>query len=327
MTFPWQIKALNPPFGDPGFLLSHVYSGQALIFDLGDLHHFTPRESLKASRIFISHAHIDHLIGFDQLLRLNLNRPRRLEFFGPAGIIDHLGHKLRGYTWNLTARYELLVTVHEIGESRMASCEFACRDKFHPGPRTLHPRCGPVICRDETFSVSSVSLDHGITSLAFVLQEPLQVNFRPEAMRRLGLVPGPWLNVLRRALESGCDPETPVTVMERTMALKEIAADIALTRPGVKIAYLTDLGFTPENLEKALPLIRDADLLLCEAAFLDEAADKAAKSFHLTAGQAGRLARMAGARQLKLFHFSPRHSDRKEQFYAQARASFAGVVT
>ncbi len=327
MTFPWQIKACNPPFGDPGFLLSHLYSGQALFFDLGDLHNLTAREVLKASRVFISHAHIDHLIGFDQLLRLNLNRPRRLEIFGPTGIIEQLGHKLQGYTWNLTAHYELRITVHEIEDSVIKSREFACRNKFHPDPGSADRKSTPVICRDPAFSLSAVTLDHGIPCLAFILEETLRVNFRPDAMRRLGLVPGPWLSQLRRALVSGDDPETLVPVMERTEKLRHIAAKIALVRPGIKIAYLADIGFTQQNLERILPLIRGADLLLCEAAFLDETADKARRTSHLTAGQAGQLAQLAGVRRLQLFHFSPRHNHHQEAFYSQARAHFDGPVS
>jgi len=326
-SFPWQITPLNPPFGDPGFRLSHLYSGETLFFDLGDLHHLTARQILKASRIFISHAHIDHLVGFDQLLRLNLNRPRQLEFFGPSGITARLGHKLQGYTWNLTAHYELLVIVHEIGDHEIISSEFACRNKFLPGRRDSRPRTDPVIYREATFSVLSAALDHGITSLAFILQEPLQVNFRSEALQRLGLVPGPWLSRIRQALQSGSSPETPVPVMNRTLPLGQIAVDIALVRPGLKIAYLADFGLTSENLERIVPLISGADLLLCEAAFLEEEADKARATFHLTAGQAGRLAALAGVKRLQLFHFSPRHSNQAESFYTQARAHFSGPVT
>jgi len=326
MTFPWQIEALNPPFGDPGFRLSHLYSGKALFFDLGDLHNLTARQILKPDRICISHAHIDHLVGFDQLLRLNLNRPRRLEFFGPPEIIARIGHKLQGYTWNLTARYELLITVHEIDGKVIRSCDFACRDRFRPGPVTDRPLTGPTICRDPTFILQAVALDHGIPSLAFVLQEPLRVNFRPEALQRQGLTPGPWLSRLRQALQAGSDPKTPVPVGDQTRPLQEIAAEIALVRPGLKIAYLADFGYTPENREKILPLIRGADLLLCEAAFLDEALAQARATCHLTAGQAGRLAALAGVKRLRLFHFSPRHSDHSERFYAQARARFSGPV-
>ena len=41
---------------------------EALLFDCGDLHPLTTRERLKIAAVFISHAHIDHLIGFAPLV-------------------------------------------------------------------------------------------------------------------------------------------------------------------------------------------------------------------------------------------------------------------
>jgi ribonuclease Z len=64
---------------------------------------------------------------------------------------------------------------------------------------------------------------------------------------------------------------------------------------------------------------------VCESTFLDVDADMAETYGHLTARQAGRLAREAGVRRLVLTHFSRRYVD--EQVFAdEARSEFDGDV-
>ncbi|NPA24753.1 MAG: ribonuclease Z [Deltaproteobacteria bacterium] len=328
MTFPWHVEALNPPFADPGFFLQHRYNGQALFFDLGDLQRLSARQILKADQIFISHAHIDHLIGFDQLLRLALNRSKHLHIYGPPGIISQLGHKLQGYTWNLTEHYDLRLTVHEVSPQHINSNDFLCSLKFIPQSNPVsHLYTDHVISQRSEFTVRAVALDHGIESLAYLLEEPQQINFHPDKLLRRNWQAGPWLTRVRRALQDGTSPNTVFEVPGGGFqALETIAGEIATLQTGVKIAYVADILFSEANLEKLLPLIHRADLLLCEAAFLNTASDKAARSFHLTAEQAGLIARMAEVKQLKIFHFSPRHSDQEQQFYAEAAAAFHGPV-
>ena len=327
MTLPWHIEALNPPFGDPGFFLLHSYSGQGLLLDLGDLHKLSAKQILKVSHIFISHGHIDHLIGFDLLLRMTLNHAKHLHLYGPPKIIKIVEHKLQGYCWNLTAHHELLITAHEIHEKSIEQCTFACRHKFHPEPGISMTRKSSAICENPTYTMASTTVDHGIDCLAFALKEPLQIKIRPQELNRRGWPPGPWLSQVQQHLQSQSPAETIIEIAGHSYQLQEIADAITQIRPGLKIAYVTDTGFTPENRQRLLPLIDGADILLCEAAFLESTADKAEISKHLTAAQAGQLAHQANAKELRLFHFSPRHSDEKEEFYRQAGEHFNGPIS
>ncbi|MBN2809196.1 MAG: ribonuclease Z [Deltaproteobacteria bacterium] len=331
MTYPWHIEALNPPFGDPGFYLFNHASGQALLFDLGDLHRLAAKELLKVSHIFISHAHIDHLIGFDQLLRLFLNQAKHLRLYGPPGIIAIVGHKLRGYSWNLTAHHDLRLTAHAVHETRIEQTTFACRHKFHPEPAISLPRPSSVICETSTFSLAAATLDHGLDCLAFALQEPPQIKILKPELQKNNWLPGPWLSQLQRLLrhrmQNTAPPEpTLIEINGSSYPLQQVADTITQIRPGLKIGYVTDTGCTPENWRRLLPLLKDADMLLCEAAFLEAAADKASVSKHLTAAQAGRLAGQSRAKKLRLFHFSPRHAHQAAEFYRQAGEHFAGPI-
>ena len=53
--------------------------------------------------------------------------------------------------------------------------------------------------------------------------------------------------------------------------------------------------------------------------------EQASRRYHLTAGQAGALARAAGVKRLQVFHFSPRYEGRYGAIVAEAEAEFAGV--
>ena len=66
-----------------------------------------------------------------------------------------------------------------------------------------------------------------------------------------------------------------------------------------------------------LRLAADADLLFIECVFLSSEADHAARKFHLTAAQAGRIARAARAKAVIPFHFSPRYLGREAELRAE----------
>jgi ribonuclease Z len=71
------------------------FGRRALLFDLGDLTPLSPRQLLRISHVFVSHAHMDHFAGFDRLLRVCLHREMPLHLAGPAEFADRVEHKLR----------------------------------------------------------------------------------------------------------------------------------------------------------------------------------------------------------------------------------------
>ncbi len=73
-------------------------------------------------------------------------------------------------------------------------------------------------------------------------------------------------------------------------------------------AYCSDTKYKPA----LLPLLQGVDLLYHEATFLHNALEKAIKTNHTTALQAGQMARDAQAKKLLIGHFSVRYDDLNE---------------
>ena len=59
-------------------------------------------------------------------------RDKRIHLFGPAGFLDNVAGKLKGYTWNLVHNYEesLTIVATEIHPDGMLRQTFQCRDGF-----------------------------------------------------------------------------------------------------------------------------------------------------------------------------------------------------
>lgn len=316
---------LNGQTGDPALLVTLRWQGRAFLIDLGRIDRTSATTLLRIERVFVSHTHMDHFMGFDQLLRVFLARDTTLRIYGPAGIADCVQGKLHGYTWNLTDDYEFAIEVTEISETSLTSWRFAARTKFTRETLGEPQPFRGIAFQDKVCTVEAALLDHKVVSIAYAVTEHPHMNVREDALAASGLRPGPWLNKLKTALRT--EPAADATIEVAPGDHRAVAAlrDGLLTiTPGQKIAYTVDTLFSPTNAAKIVHLATDADLFYCESPFLDADIDQASRRYHLTAGQAGALARAAGAKRLHVFHFSPRYEGRYGELVTEAHAEYSG---
>ena len=326
-------QLVNGRYGDPALYVEALFERSALLFDLGDISALSPRKIHRIEQIFVSHAHLDHLVGFDRLLRLLVGRERTVQLFGPPGFADRIHHKLQGYEWNLGSlyRWDIAFVVNEIVAPNLIQCtRFRLKNAFVPEGLGTRPLRNGVVCSGSNYRVSVALLDHRTPCLGFALRETAHVNvWKPRLIER-GLSVGPWLKALKRAfVENRSDDfliavDGPAAPADHVMPLGELR-DVLTVATGQKIAYITDVADTLENRAAITQLARDADILFIEAAFAATDTALAAERAHLTTRAAGQIAREARARRVEPFHFSARYSGQEQRMVAEVAAAFAAA--
>ena len=153
-------------------------------------------------------------------------------------------------------------------------------------------------------------LSHRVPTVGYQLAEPDGRRMRPDRLAALG-ISGP--DVGRLAREGGLD------VAGQRVSLEEVSEP----RSGQRFAFIMDTRLC----EDAFALAEGADLVVCEATFLDADAELAPAYGHLTARQAGQIAAECGVRTLVLSHFSQRYAHQDPRRFAdEAGAVFGGEI-
>lgn len=332
----FEPRLVSGVFGDPGLYVDLRDQRRALLFDLGDLASLPPRKLLRVSEIFVTHTHVDHFIGFDRLLRVVLGRKARLALAGGPGFIAQVEHKLRAYTWNLVDRYdvELVLDVTEIdGAGHADHARFSSRRRFarENGQATVIQ--DDLVHADGLVRIRARRVDHGVPCLSYAVEETAHVNVWKNRLLEMGLDVGPWLKDLRRAVLTNAADDAIITAVwvdrcgehRVTRLLRELRPALQVV-PGQRIGYVTDLRYSDENVDLLRGLLAGVDLLFIESVFLHEHVEHAQRKNHLTARQAGSIARQVGARAVVSFHFSPRYEGRGAELQAELAAAWGGVA-
>lgn len=263
--------------------------GDQLLFDVGE---GTQRQMMRygtgfgISDVFLTHLHGDHVLGL-------------------AGLLQ---------TWDFTNRTDAL-TIHAPGGTLGRLEEFL----FSLGARPSYAvdlaavTGGTTVLEREEYSVRAVATDHDTRSVGYVLAEDdRKGRFDRERAEELGVPVGPKFSTLHGG--------EPVTLEDGTVVRPDQV--VGEPRPGRTVVYTGDTRPTAAVIEAA----QGADLLIHDATFASDHAERARETAHATAREAGDVAAAAGVLSLVLTHISSRYPGDPEAHREEAGAAFDGDV-
>jgi ribonuclease Z len=164
--------------------------------------------------------------------------------------------------------------------------------------------------RRDGYVVAPFAVDHRTGAYGYALvEEGRPGRFDERRARELGVPAGPEFGRLQRG--------EAVAGAHREVRPEEV---VGPPRPGRKIVLSGDTAPCPTTEVAA----HRADLLVHEATFADEEAERAAQTGHSTARGAAELAARAEVRMLALTHVSPRYAG--SELRAEAEQAFRPIV-
>lgn len=336
--------------GDPAVFGYLPRIGKGWLFDLGVIDNLSNKDLLRVSHAAISHTHIDHFIGFDRLVRVNIPHFRQLTLVGPKGLATNVAAKLSGYTWNLLQPDQLRFKVHEIVRSGVSETySLSNSDGFalhHEGQSPLPLDIG------HGMTLTGVPLQHGnIPSIGYKLQLEPKIKVAGDKLSADGIERGPWIQELQAkasaAFRTAATHKPPQAWQDEllaglpaklcisgqgsdeiTIATKKLLDEYFSFPTPESIGYITDIGFTEENLSAAKAGLAPVTHVVCEASFLERDLERAQQKAHLTTKQAAQIAVALGGQSLTTFHYSniyggqyEEHQNEARQFFAEAKPS------
>ncbi|HXR29557.1 MAG TPA: ribonuclease Z [Solirubrobacterales bacterium] len=147
--------------------------------------------------------------------------------------------------------------------------------------------------RHDGAEVRAYAVEHSVRANGYVLaEEDRPGKFDPQVAKGLGVSEGPAFAALQNGeeVQGAAGPVRPEQVMGEP-------------RPGRTIAITGDTAPCHSTVSAAA----DADLLIHDASFAEEEAQRAADTGHSTVGQAASVAREAHVKMLALVHISSRY--------------------
>jgi len=256
--------------------------GDELLFDCGE---GTQRQMMRfgtgfsLDHLLLSHLHGDHVLGLPGLLQT-------LEFNErDAPLAVHAPKGTRSAVESLAGTGgtdpDFPVRVHEVAPGETA------------------------VARDG-YEVRAVDVDHDARAVGYALvEDDRKGRFdRQTAEDELGIPPGPKYSKLHRG-----------EAVEHEGRVIEPEAVVGPPRSGRRLVYTGDTRPT----EAVVAAADGADLLVHDATFADDRADRAGWTAHSTAREAATVAARAGARRLALVHVSSRYAGDVAAHERQAR--------
>lgn len=168
-----------------------------------------------------------------------------------------------------------------------------------------------VVLDEKDYTVTAFEVKHHKRSFGYVFQEKDRLHANEKKLRKLGLEP----SALYSDLKAGKIVEWK--------GKKLNPEDYVTREKGLKFVYTGDTIACESTIKAA----EGADVLVHDATFAQDAADRARKSEHATAKEAAVIAREANVKKLVLTHFSTRYKEEElNKLLEDAKKEFDNVV-
>ena len=160
------------------------------------------------------------------------------------------------------------------------------------------------------FKLTALSLDHDSPTNGYMFEEKDKLRIDKNKLKRLKIhQSNPELGKLAKGID--------IKINNKIIKYK----DLTYKQKGKKISFIFDTGLC----NNAKKLVQASDLAVIESTFLEnseEGKEKAKEYKHLTAAQAGRLAKQGKAKELILTHFSQRYENKENLLLQEAKKIF-----
>ncbi len=263
--------------------------GDRLLFDCGE---GTQRQMMRfgtgfdVSHLFVTHLHGDHILGIPGLVQ----------------------------TWDFNGRDDPLA-IHVPAGSREQIRDLVRAGGYRPDfPVRIHEvRAGETALDAAAYEVRAFETQHRARAVGYALvEDDRRGRFDREKAEELGVPVGPKFGRLHDGQSVELDDGRVVTP-------DQVVGD---PRPGRTFVYTGDT----RPLDRTVDVATGAELLVHDATFASDEAERARQTGHSTAREAADVASRAGVVRLALTHISSRYAGDASQLEREAAAAFDGEV-
>lgn len=252
------------------------YKGEGMLLDCGE---GTQRQMNiaginrnKVRKILITHWHGDHVAGLIGLLQTISNNENPQK-------ITLFGPK--------DTKQRLIYMLKSISFEH---------DRLQIDVKELNPKGVERVFQNNDYAIECAYMDHRTPCLGYSIIEKDKRKINMAQAKKLGLKQGPLLGKLQAGQ----------TITYKGSKIKP--EDVSYIQKGKKLTIILDtLPCT-----HAYELAKDADILIAEAAYMDDLEEKGLEYKHLTTKQAALIATKANVKRLIITHFSQRYKTTKE---------------
>lgn len=161
----------------------------------------------------------------------------------------------------------------------------------------------------DDFYLEAEGMEHGIPTNAYVFVKKGQTRIDKKKLKKSKLPHGPLLKKLKEGKNISYKGK------------KYLAKNLTYKVGDKKVAIVLDTKLN----KNIVNFVKDSDLLVCDSSFDSVLEDKAREHLHLTARQAGEIAKKSKSKKLVLTHISQRYDKEPKKILDDAKKVFKDV--